>query len=150
MIRVILPSENTYDKPAAENPLVRKLGLRPGWRLLVLNPPGDYSQMVAGLPDDCLLVASDDPRPVDFVHYFVRRQSDLERTLQTLRQRIVPHGMIWVSWPRISSGIRTDLDENIIRKLALQTRLVDVKVTTVDPVWSGMKLVIRVLDRQAA
>jgi hypothetical protein len=145
-MRLLLPAENTRSTPVS-TPLVRKLGIRPGWRLLVLNASQDYRTLVSDLPQDCELVTADDPRPVEFIHYFVRSREDLEQTLQTLRQRIVPHGTIWVSWPKKSSGVRTDLDENLIRELALQTRLVDDKVADIDPVWSGLKLVIRLLDR---
>lgn len=149
MIRLMLPSESTTNKSggASGRTLVQKLGIKAGWRLLVLNPPPGYQAMLTGLPEDCVFVTAEDAPPVEFVHFFSRRRTDVEQTLQTLRQRIVPHGMIWVSWPKKSSGVRTDLDENIIRDIALASQLVDVKVAAVDQVWSGLKLVIRLRDR---
>ena len=154
MIRLLLPTES----PAAgsgsgagysKTPLLRKLGIQPGWRLLVIEPPANYWELLGKLPAGTRVVAEDaaDSMPLEFIHLFASSFAELERTLQTYQRRIVPHGMIWVSWPKKSSGIRSDLDENRIRELALQRKLVDVKVAAIDSTWSGLKLVIRRMDR---
>lgn len=156
MIRLLLSTESPADGSGAgysETPLLRKLGIKPGWRLLVIRPPENYWELLGKLPAGNRVLAEDsgtaDPKqaadnlPVEFIHLFAIRFAELERTLQTYQQRIVPHGMIWVSWPKKSSGIRSDLDENRIRNLALQHKLVDVKAAAIDPTWSGIKLVVQ-------
>jgi hypothetical protein len=80
---------------------------------------------------------------MEFVHLFATSASQLKSKLESVRKRIVPGGMIWVSWPKKSSGVSSDITEDTIRDLALPIGLVDVKVCAVDEVWSGLKLVIR-------
>jgi hypothetical protein len=87
------------------------------------------------------------PPGLDFIHFFTKSKSDLEKALPGMRASLVANGMIWVSWPKGTSKVPTDLNENIVRELALKNKLVDVKVAAVDDVWSGLKLVIRVKDR---
>jgi hypothetical protein len=126
--------------------LVRKLGIKVGCRLQVVNPPADYWDLLTGLPEN---VERRGPRArsADIVHCFVDREADLARRMPGLRNRIAPDGMIWISWPKRSSGVPTDVTEDVIRKVAFANRLVDVKVCAVDDVWSGLKLVIRKADR---
>lgn len=127
-------------------PLVRKLGIKAGHRMHVVNAPDDYWHLLPGLPDEVERCGGR-ARSLDVIHCFVKRQSELERRLPGLRKRIVPNGMIWVSWPKKASGVPTDVTEDVIRKVAFANRLVDVKVCAVDDVWSGLKLVIRKEDR---
>jgi hypothetical protein len=154
MIRLQLPTEAPSDKNAGApagysgKPLVRKLGIKAGWRVRLLNAPNGYQEMLGALPEGAVILPEDSSEAVEFVQVFADRYADLEQTLQTQRERIVPHGMIWVSWPKKSAGVRTDLDENRIRDLALRLKLVDVKVAAIDQIWSGLKLVIRIKDRQ--
>lgn len=154
MIRLLLPTEAPTDKsvgkPAgySQVPLVHKLGIKPGWRVCFLNAPPNYHQQLGELPEGVVVLPESSTETVEFVQVFADRLAGLEQTLQTQRERIVPHGMIWVSWPKKSSGVRTDLDENRIRELALRLQLVDVKVAAIDQIWSGLKLVIRIKDRQ--
>ena len=79
---------------------------------------------------------------MDFVHYFTANRQALASALPGLKARIKPNGAIWISWPQSSSGVKTDVNENVVRHLAAQQGLVDVKVVAVDDVWSGLKLVI--------
>ncbi|TSC76011.1 MAG: hypothetical protein G01um101431_1029 [Parcubacteria group bacterium Gr01-1014_31] len=79
---------------------------------------------------------------LDYIHYFCVHRQALAAALPGLKTRLRPNGMIWVSWPKKSSGIASDVDENVLRHLALQQGLVDVKVVAVDRTWSGLKLVI--------
>ena len=127
-------------------PLKRKLGIKPGYRICVIDPPGNYWDLLGELPED-VSVRQLGLGSLDFIHVFARDRAQLAERIPTLRDRIVPNGMIWVSWPKKASKVATDLSENVVRDLALKNRLVDVKVAAVDNTWSGLKLVIRLKDR---
>src|SRR6266487_2848545 len=98
------------------------------------------------LPEGVRIV-SPESGDLDFVQVFVRSQDELRGQLRDLRGRIKPTGMIWVSWPKQASSVATDLTETHVREIAIDARLVDVKVAAIDSIWSGLKLVIRVTDR---
>jgi len=126
--------------------LSKKLGIKPGFKVRFITPPEHYFDLLEGLPVD--LEFFEDPESgIDFVHYFTKQASELEKVLPALKTEIVSNGMIWVSWPKKASKVPTDVTEDVIRGLALSIGLVDVKVCAVDAVWSGLKLVIRVKDR---
>jgi len=127
-------------------PLVHKLGIKAGFKMRVIDPPPNYWDLLGTLPDNVSIGEPDEGR-FDFIHVFVADRARLEEQLGELRARIAPAGMIWVSWPKKSSQVATDLSEPIIRDLALGSGLVDVKVCAVDAIWSGLKLVIRLRDR---
>lgn len=127
-------------------PLVDKLGIEAGMRCAVLDPPENYRELLTGLPEGVVWEDADEP-DLAFVHVFARAREGLEERLRTLRERIVRHGMIWVSWPKKASRVATDLSEDVVREAALSAGLVDVKVCAVDETWSGLKLVIRKADR---
>jgi len=126
--------------------LVKKLGIKPGFKIRFVDPPEHYFDLLEGLPAD-IVVFEDSVSGLDFVHYFTKQTASLERDLPALKQAIVPNGTIWISWPKKASKVTTDITEDVIRNLALSIGLVDVKVCAVDAVWSGLKLVIRVKDR---
>lgn len=123
-------------------PLARKLGIRPGDRMAVLDPPADYWALLPDLPED---VERRTPRArgLDLVHLFVTRGATLRSRLPKLKEAIAREGSIWVSWPKKSAGVATDVTEDVVRAVALPLGLVDVKVCAVDEIWSGLKLVIR-------
>jgi hypothetical protein len=123
-------------------PLVRKLGIKGGTTLLVVNAPADYPDLVAPLPDGARLLARAG-RDTDAVHVFSTARADLARRLRALLPKLRQDGMIWVSWPKRASKVPTDITEDVIREVALPMGLVDVKVCAVNEVWSGLKLVIR-------
>lgn len=126
--------------------LVKKLGIKPGFKIRFVDPPTHYFDLLEGLPVD--IVVLEEPVPeLDFIHYFTKQAAGLERDLPALRSEIVPNGTIWISWPKKASKVPTDVTEDVIRNLALPIGLVDVKVCAIDAVWSGLKLVIRVKDR---
>ncbi len=128
-------------------PLAKKLGIRPGSRVCPRGAPVDYATLVAPLPGDVTLsprLAKD----VDLVHLFTTKEAALRRELPRLMERIVPDGMIWVSWPKKSSGVPSEVTEDTVRAVALPLGLVDVKVCAVDETWSGLKLVIRRENRR--
>ena len=122
-------------------PLVAKLGIKPGARVALLNAPAGYAETLGELPADVKLFRSAKP-PLDFVQCFEKNAARLEARIAELRPAIVPDGMIWISWPKKSSGVATDVTEDVVRGLALAAGLVDVKVCAVDDTWSGLKLVI--------
>ncbi|HEX7962023.1 MAG TPA: DUF3052 domain-containing protein, partial [Terriglobales bacterium] len=86
--------------------------------------------------------------PLDFIHYFTVSKTELQQRLPKFKQQLDYAGCVWISWPKKSSGVPTDLTENVVRDLALACGLVDVKVCAVDEIWSGLKLVYRLKDRK--
>jgi hypothetical protein len=125
-------------------PLIQKLGIKSGFKLKVLNEPDEYWDWVAPLPEGTSSTAKNQ---FDFVHLFVTSRKKYETEVLKLRDKLHPDGMIWISWPKKSAKVETDLDENIIRDFALKNKLVDVKVCAVSEIWSGLKLVIPVKYR---
>ncbi|MEZ4694780.1 MAG: hypothetical protein R2832_00040 [Rhodothermales bacterium] len=126
----------------SQTPLAKKLGIKPGFRVKTVNAPPDYAKLLDPLPGPVTL----SPRlraDVDMVHLFTTRRAELESKLPSLIDEIRRDGMIWVSWPKKSSGVTTDITEDTIREVCLPLGLVDVKVCAVDSVWSGLKLVVR-------
>ena len=128
-------------------PLVRKLGIKPGMTCAVVDAPAHYWELLPDRPSD-LRVVDASVGDVDFVHLFVRAQAGLPERLRELRGAIAQDGMIWVSWPKKTARVPTDVTEEVVRQVALAVGLVDVKVCAVDDVWSGLKLVIRRADRR--
>ncbi|MEA2762452.1 MAG: hypothetical protein QOD47_1736 [Gemmatimonadaceae bacterium] len=125
-------------------PLVAKLGIKPGARIQIVNPPADFGETLGKLPDG---VTSPSRAQLDFAMLFVTRQSELSKRFPRLRDRIASNGMLWISWPKQISRAPTDLTENIVRAMGLELGLVDVKVCAVDSTWSALKFVRRLVDR---
>jgi hypothetical protein len=127
-------------------PLAEKLGLKPGQRVGLLNAPIGYAAMVGPVLKQVELV---DPvrNPISFLHIFVMTAADARRQIKKARTLVADDGTIWISWPKKTSGWKTDVTEDTIRNAALSNDLVDVKVCAVDDTWSGLKLVIPVASR---
>jgi hypothetical protein len=124
-------------------PLWKKLGYKGGDRAYVEGAPSAYA-VTLGLPPEISVQWVKSPQKgITFVHLFTASMATLEQKLPSLRKTIAAAGVIWVSWPKKSSGVATDITENIIRDIALPLGLVDIKVCAVDEVWSGLKLMIR-------
>jgi hypothetical protein len=123
-------------------PLVDKLGFRPGSRIAYVNPPEEFAELVGDLPEGCR-VGQGVRAQADLVVCFVKQRRVFEQRLPALRRAIEPDGMLWVAWPKKSSGVRTDVTEDVIRAVALPTGLVDTKVCAIDETWSGLRLVVR-------
>ena len=130
-------------------PLVRKLGIQPAGRIVAVDAPAHYEQLLEGLPDGASISNRVGTKP-RFVHLFVSKRADLARRLKMLRSKLDDAGVLWVSWPKKSSGVATDVTEDTIRDLALPLGYVDVKVCAVDDTWSGLKLMIRRKNRGKA
>ncbi|MCB1307434.1 MAG: DUF3052 family protein [Leptospiraceae bacterium] len=123
-------------------PLVKKLGIKPGFSIMIKNPPMQYDQLVADLPADVTLVKAW-RKELDFIHLFATESKQIKKLIDQAREYVASNGMIWVSWPKKASKVSTDITEDTIRNHALTIDLVDVKVCAVNEVWSGLKLVIR-------
>jgi hypothetical protein len=128
-------------------PLWKKLGIRAGTTVHTVHAPANYPALLAGLPADVTLSGAAEP-PREFVHLFVTTKSDLAARLPAIHAELAQDGTIWVSWPKKAAKVPTDVTEDVIRAVALPLGLVDVKVCAVDGIWSGLKLVIRVVNRK--
>jgi hypothetical protein len=127
-------------------PLAQKLGIGKGDVLAFLNAPDDYDRLLGKLPDE-VTVARGPKRQLDFIQLFATERASLEREFPKLKARLKQDGMIWVSWPKSSSRLRTDLSDGVVREVGLKNGLVDVKVCAVDDSWSALKFVRRLKDR---
>jgi hypothetical protein len=125
-------------------PLPKKLGIKEGFRVALQNVPADGKAELKDALAGCRIVSSG---PFDFVLLYVKSKSQLQRNFSLFAKHLAPAGMIWVSWPKKSSGVITDLGENQVRSIGLEAGLVDVKVCAVSDVWSALKFVIRLKDR---
>jgi hypothetical protein len=129
-------------------PLPQKLGIKPNMVVVTLNAPANYRRLLGKLPDD---VKFSEQIAVNstFVHLFTTKRSELEKKLSILRKKIADTGTVWVSWPKKSSSVSTDITEDVIRDVTLPLGFVDVKVCAVDEIWSGLKLMIRRENRKS-
>ena len=127
-------------------PLVKKLGIKSGQRLAIINAPDGYGDTLRTLPDG-LETVSPSEGPLDFIQLFTVSRARLEAEFPRLRDTLAQAGMLWVSWPKRSSDVDTDLSDNVVREVGLGYGLVDVKVCAVDQTWSGLKFVRRLKDR---
>ena len=122
------------------NPLVKKLGIKEEMKVRFIDAPIDFFDLLS-LPNIKLLDHTE--QLADYIHVFAYEKNYLIDLLPKLRYEIEVNGMIWVSWQKKSSGIKTDVDGNVIRALAKPLGLVDAKVCSIDNTWSALKLVIR-------
>jgi hypothetical protein len=134
------------------NPLFKKLGIKEGASVRLINPPRNYTALIGEIAGTLSFREKGGAgvkvgEGLDFIHFFTNSAGELERTLPVLKQEIKKDGMIWVSWYKKSCGKPTEVTENMVRDTALASGLVDVKVCAVDEDWSGLKLVFRLKDR---
>ena len=128
----------------APTPLVHKLGLKPGAAAAVIGTPMDYAALLEIAKAPPLLAAGATlPVGLDFLHLFTASRAEMAAVLSAALATMARDGMIWVSWPKKSARVPTDITEDLIRAVCLPLGLVDVKVCAVTEVWSGLKLVIR-------
>ena len=123
-------------------PLPKKLGITESTRLLVINAPDDYLVLLGELPEG-LICDKRLSKSTTLIHLFTKSRSELEERLGYWRVKIATDTVVWISWPKKSSKVPTDITEDVIREVALPLGFVDVKVCAVSDVWSGLKLVIR-------
>jgi hypothetical protein len=127
-------------------PLAKKLGIKPGHRVAFASPPGGFDALLGDLPGD-VVIRSRVRGPLDVIVFFTKSRVELERRLPVLRRALDPAGGLWIAWPKRSSGIASDLDENVVREIGLAVGLVDNKVCAIDATWSGLRFVRRLRDR---
>jgi hypothetical protein len=128
-------------------PLPQKLGIKPGTIVVAIDPPDHYRKLLEPIPSG-VNFATRAVGKTDFIHVFVTTRRSLQEQLSILRKKIADHATLWVSWPKKSSGMATDVTEDVIRAVALPLGFVDVKVCAVDETWSGLKLMIRKENRK--
>jgi hypothetical protein len=126
-------------------PLPKKLGVKAGFRVRLANAPAEVRTELREALAECAVAKQGDA--LDFAMMFTKSRAELAAEFPRMARLLAPAGMLWVSWPKKSSGVATDLDENLVRGIGLEAGLVDVKVCAVTEVWSGLKFVRRVKDR---
>lgn len=126
-------------------PLAKKLGIKAGTSVKLINAPEYYFDLFTDWPIN--VSVNLDERPSDVIHFFTLSSIELTENLLNLKNDLKPNGCIWVSWPKKSSKVATDVTENMIRDHAISIGLVDIKVCAVDEIWSGLKMVIPLKDR---
>ena len=127
-------------------PLPKKLGIKKEFNVALIGMPADVRAELRDALAECR-ITKDLTGPLEFIHLFSKSRVELEREMKRASKALAPAGMLWISWPKKSSGVPTDLTENIIRQTGLAIGLVDVKVCAVTDVWSGLKFVIPVKNR---
>lgn len=128
-------------------PLQKKLGIKSGYTILLVNEPDNYFDLIGDLPEESQLVRADHPDPIDFIHVFCEDEQSLLNCFPPLKDKLTKNGILWVSWIKKSSKLGTDISGNEVRSLGLHIGLVDVKVCAVDEDWSGLKFMYRKEDR---
>jgi len=127
-------------------PLPKKLGIKKDFCVALISLPAEVRAELRDALAECR-ITKDLAGPLDFIHLFSKSRAEMERELKRAAQALAPAGMLWISWPKKSSGVATDLTENVIREIGLKAGLVDGKVCAVTDVWSGLKFVIPVKKR---
>ena len=132
----------------SSTPLAQKLGMKSGGTVVLINEPANYRELLGKAANDVRFtnrVHADS----QFIHFFTQGRGELEKQLARLRSKIADAGILWVSWPKKSAGVPTDVTEDVIRAVALPLGFVDTKVCAVDEIWSGLKLMIRRTNRRS-
>ena len=131
----------------SKTPLVKKLGIKLGFKIHFANPPDNLQSLLGELPEKTTTIVELNGL-VDYIHLFTKSKDELQTQFPILKAALAQNGLLWISWPKKASKVMTDLDENVVRGVGLQNGLVDVKVCAVDEIWSGLKFVYRLKDRK--
>jgi hypothetical protein len=133
----------------SSTPLPKKLGIKEGSRIALVNAPKDFQAYLGALPDEAQVVTrlASSTRPLDIILLFVLSERAVTREFPRLAEKLASNGMIWIAWPKKSSGLATDLSFERVQRIGLDAGLVDVKICAIDEVWSGLKFVFRLKDR---
>ena len=127
-------------------PLPKKLGIKDGFRVALLHMPGDVKSELQQALAQCHVSKLADGN-LDFIFLFAKNRAALDGELNEAARALAPAGMLWIAWPKKTSGVATDLAENMVREMGLAAGLVDIKVCAVTDIWSGLKFVIPVKNR---
>ena len=130
----------------SSTPLAKKLGIKEGSRVALVHAPADFQETLGKLPDKVEFV-NKPTNSLDIILFFVTTERVLARDFARLAKKLVTNGMIWIAWPKKSSGVTTDLTFANVQRIGLDAGLVDVKICAVDETWSGLKFVYRLKDR---
>jgi hypothetical protein len=130
-------------------PLIQKIGIKPGHRVILRNHPSNFLKNLGALPEGTERSEKLSGK-ANVIVCFTDRKAELRKSFPSLASKLVPDGMLWISWPKKASGVATDLTEDAVREVGLECGLVDVKVCAIDETWSGLKFVIRTQDRPPA
>lgn len=131
----------------SSTPLVKKLGIKEESRIAFVNAPKDFHTYLGPLPDGAEIVKRL-TKPLDIILLFVTNERELAKDFAKLAKKLATNGMIWVAWPKKSSGVATDLSFERVQRIGLDAGLVDVKICAIDETWSGLKFVFRLKDRK--
>lgn len=131
----------------SKTPLTEKLGIKAGYKIATFSEPPYYMELLSHLPKDVEIIRQPEEDSMDFIHLFARDISDMQELVPKAIKALKKNGSLWVSWPKGSSGIQTDISRDTIRNYVLQTDLVDVKVAAIDDTWSGLKFMFRTKSR---
>ena len=129
-------------------PLPKKLGIKDGSRIALINAPKDFESELGELPDNVEFIKRP-TKSLDIILFFVLTERALARDFAKHAARLTANGMLWIAWPKKSSGVISDLSEQRVREIGLNVGLVDVKVCAIDETWSGLKFVYRLKDRSS-
>jgi hypothetical protein len=129
--------EKKYDTP-----LVQKLGIRPGHRLLVVNEPDGFRDLLVGLPADVQTEFAES-ETADVIVFFSTAAAEVKRQVPRLKKRLAPGGGLWIAWPKKTSAVKTDVTFEVVQPTGLATGLVDNKVCAIDATWTGLRFVFR-------
>jgi hypothetical protein len=130
-------------------PLAQKLGITQEMAVVLIRAPANYRKLLGPIAGS--VEFSDQIKNAsNFVHIFTKSRGELEKRLAILREKVADTGIVWVSWPKKSSGVATDVTEDVVRSIALPLGFVDVKVCAIDETWSGLKLMVRRTNRKRA
>lgn len=131
----------------SRTPLVKKLGIKEGFQVLYVNEPKHYQKLLVDCPE---IYPSDAQKvkTVDFIHLFCTQIVEFEQNSLQLKPLLKKNGMLWVSWPKGSSKLKTDLSRDYIRTFLIKKGLVDIKICAIDEDWSGLKFVYRLNNRK--
>jgi hypothetical protein len=126
----------------SKRPLVEKLGIKEGAMVLILDAPENYDQALAPFPEKASRFRTLQ-KSLDFIQFFTKEKQQLLRQFPELKKHLSPKGILWISWPKGASKIKTDLNENVVRAIGLANGMVDIKVCAVDDIWSGLRFAFR-------
>ncbi len=128
-------------------PLVKKLGIKEGITIWTKVAPPHYPELLVGIPDTVQIHHDPQDEKYPLIHWFVQEKATLEQEWMFVKSKLTKDGSLWISWPKGSSKLQKDLNENDVREIGLSGGLVDVKVCAVDFDWSGLKFMFRKEDR---
>ena len=126
----------------SKRPLAEKLGIKAGYSVVIMHPPENYYQILTPLPEQIQQTTTLNG-PVEFIQFFTKEKQELVRQFPKLKKHLKEKGILWISWPKGASKVKTDLNEDVVRQIGIANGMVDIKVCAVDDVWSGLRFAFR-------